>query len=517
MSPFQPTVGDLIDSNAERSPSNTALIDPGKHLSLNWSQWREQVVRVSNSLLEYGIETGDRVAAVLRDEAELPTSFFATSKIGGIFVPLNYRLSVEELRYVLDDCAAKAVIFDEEDRGAIERIRDKLKYVETYIYTGEEKPGYALSFKKITEKGKEIDIKRAVSEDEIAMIMYTSGTTGRPKGTVHTHRGVLCAAEAWTRPAGISPMDRAIALGPLYHIGPLLSNFMPTVCMGGSNVIQRNFDPTTTLNWIEEFGITVMWATPTHLNMIVSTENITDCNIANLRAIQYSGAPLSPGLFYKIRDVFGNIDLVNAYGMTELDSVSAIYPQEHDQHLGSVGRALPKTFVRIVEPNKGNPDAEVTRGEVGEIIVRSPCVMKQYWHLPEKTNEVIKGEWYFTGDLGRMDGDGYLSFIEREDDMIISGGENIYPLEVENVLSKQKKVQNVAVIGTPHDTWGEVVTAVIVKADETLTEKELDDYCVQSDELARYKRPKRYLFVDELPTTSSGKVDKKALRTTWKA
>jgi long-chain acyl-CoA synthetase len=180
-----------------------------------------------------------------------------------------------------------------------------------------------------------------------------------------------------------------------------------------------------------------MWATPTHLNMIVSTENVKDRNIANLRAIQYSGAPLSSGLFYKVRDIFGSIDLVNAYGMTELDSVSAIYPEEHDRHLGSVGRALPKTFVRIVEPNKGNPDAGVNRGEVGEIIVRSPCVMKEYWHLPEKTNEVIKKEWYFTGDLGRMDGDGYLYFVEREDDMIISGGENIYLLEVENVISKK--------------------------------------------------------------------------------
>jgi long-chain acyl-CoA synthetase len=516
MCAFHPTVGDLIDCNAERSPTKTALIDPGKHLSLNWSQWREQVVRVSNSLLEYGINRGDRVAVVLRDEAELPTSFFATSKIGGIFVPINYRLSPEELRYVLDDCSAKLVIFDEEDRGSIERIRDKLKYVEIYIYTGEEKLGYALSFKKLTEKGKEIDIKRAASEDDIAIIMYTSGTTGRPKGTVHTHRGVLCAAEAWTRPAGISPLDRAIALGPLYHIGPLLSNFIPTLCMGGSNVIQRDFDPTTTLNYIEEFGITVMWATPTHLNMIVSIENVKDRNISNLRAIQYSGAALASGLFYKVRNIFGSINLVNAYGMTELDSVSAIYPTEHDQHPGSVGRALPKTFVRIVEPNKGNPDAEVKRSEVGEIIVRSPCVMKEYWHLPEKTNEVIKGEWYFTGDLGRIDEDGYLYFVEREDDMIISGGENIYPLEVENVISKHKKVRNVAVIGTPHDTWGEVVTAVIVKADEALTEEELDEYCVQSDELARYKRPKRYLFLYEFPTTSSGKVDKKALRAKWK-
>jgi fatty-acyl-CoA synthase len=291
---------------------------------------------------------------------------------------------------------------------------------------------------------------------------------------------------------------------------------MPTLYVGGSNIIQKFFDPVSTLKWIKDFEITVMWATPTHLNMITSVENAEEFDIRNLRAIQYSGAALSSGLFYKIRDIFGNIDLINAYGMTELDSVSAAYPGEHDERLGSVGKALPRTFVRVVDPDKGDPEAEIKRGEVGEIIVKSPCVMKEYWGLPDKTRETVKDGWYFTGDLGRIDGEGYLYFIEREDDMVISGGENIYPLEVENVISKHEKVRNVAVIGTPDEKWGEVVTAVIIKADEGLTEQELEEYCMQSDELARYKRPKRYIFIDELPTTSSGKIDKKVLRAEWK-
>ena len=516
MSEFQPVVSDLLDINAERSPNKTALIDPEKNnISLTWSELKAQVMRFANSLLELGIKKSDRIAVLLRDEIEFPISFFATSKIGGIFVPLNYRLSPEELRYVLEDCAAKVLIFDEDEREKIDRLRIKIKYIETYIYTEEKTLEYSMLFSKLTERGKEIDIERPVSEDDLAMIMYTSGTTGRPKGTVHTHRGVLCATEAWTRPAKITSVDRSLALGPLYHIGPLLSNFMPTLFMGGSNVIQRHFDPVSTLQWIKSLEITVIWATPTHLNMVTSVQNVEKFDIGNLRAIQYSGAPLSSGLFYKIREIFGKIDLVNAYGMTELDSVSAIYPEEHDNHIGSVGRALPKTFVRVVEPEKGKTDTEVKKGEIGEIIVRSPCVMKEYLHLPGKTKEVIRGEWYFTGDLGRMDEDGYLYFVEREDDMIISGGENIYPLEVENVLSKHKKVRNVSVIGTSDEKWGEVVNAIIVKADETLTEQELDEYCMQSDELARYKRPKRYIFVDELPTTSSGKVDKKLLRAQW--
>ena len=164
---------------------------------------------------------------------------------------------------------------------------------------------------------------------------------------------------------------------------------------------------------------------------------------------------------------------------------------------------------------RADPDAEVPRNEVGEIIVKSPCVMREYWNLPDKTKNVIKDGWYFTGDLGKMDEDGYLFFMEREDDMIISGGENIYPLEVENYLSCHQKVRNVTVIGTPDERWGEVVTALVIKADKVLTEQELDEYCMESNELATYKRPRRYIFVSELPTTSSGKVDKKLLRAQW--
>jgi len=515
VSVFRVVLGDLLDINTARSPNKVALIDPGNGISMTWSEWKTQTVRLANFLIENGITQGDRIVTFLRDAIELPTSFFATSKAAGIFVPVNYRLSPEELRYIVNDCAAKVLIFDEDGRGVVERIRDKLEYVEMYIYTGKESPNYAKLYNELIMEGKKIHREMSVSEDDIAAIMYTSGTTGRPKGTVHTHRGVLCAITAWTLPARITPLDRSLALGPLYHVGGLLSNFMPTLYMGGSNIIQRQFDPTDTLKWIKDYAITIMWATPTHLNMLASVENVKKFDISNLRAIQYSGAPLTLGLARKIRDIFDNVDLINAYGMTELDSVSALYPEEHDEHLGSTGRALPKTFIRIVAPGEADPDAEVPRNEVGGIIVKSPCVMREYWNLPDKTKNVIKDDWYFTGDLGKMDEDGYLFFIEREDDMIISGGENIYPLEVENYLSRHKKVRNVTVIGTPDERWGEVVTALVIKADQMLTEQELDEYCMESNEIATYKRPKRYIFVNELPTTSSGKVDKKLLRARW--
>jgi fatty-acyl-CoA synthase len=512
MDAFQPTVADLLNINAERSPNKIAVVDPTKAISLTYGEWAAQAYGFANALLKIGIKPGDRVAAFLRDQIELVTAFIAVSMVGGIYVPVNYRLSAKELIYVLNDCATKLLLFDDEGRQIVEKVGPELKGMEATVYTGEDNLEDATSFQACLGESRSDNPEIKVSENDVALIMYTSGTTGQPKGTVHTHRGVLSASGAWTLPAKLTPLDRSIALGPLYHIGPLLSNFMPTLMVGGSNVIQRNFDPRDTLQWIQEHDISMMWATPTHLNMLTSIEEVKEYDLSNLRAIQYSGAPLSRGLFYKIRDIFGNIDLVNAYGMTELDAVSAAFPGEHDDRLGSVGRALPKTFVRTVEPKKRDPEAVVRKGEIGEIIVRSPCLMKAYWKLPDKTGEVIKGGWYFTGDLGRIDEEGYLSFIERQDDMIISGGENIYPLEVENTISRHKKVRNVAIIGTGDEKWGEVVTAVVVKADETLDEKELDEYCLQSDELARYKRPRKYQFVKTLPTTSSGKVDKKQLR-----
>ena len=512
MDTFRPTVGDLLNINAERSPNKIAVVDPTKAISLTYEAWTAQANKFAASLMEMGIKTGDRVAAFLRDQVELVTAFIAVSQVGGIFVPMNYRLSAKELKYVLNDCGTKLLLFDEEGRQIVEKVRPEIKGIDSWVYTGDQKLEYATLFQACLEAPQSVTIEKTVSEDDVAMIMYTSGTTGHPKGTVHTHRGVLSATNAWTLPAKLTPLDRSIALGPLYHIGPLLSNFMPTLMVGGSNIIQRNFEPEETLRWIKEHDISMMWATPTHLNMLTSIENIKDYDLRPLRAIQYSGAPLSKGLFYRIRDIFGNIDLVNAYGMTELDAVSAAFPEEHDDRLGSVGRALPKTFVRTVEPNKRDPNAVVKKGAVGEIIVRSPCLMKEYWNLPDKTAEAIKKGWYFTGDLGRIDEEGYLSFIERQDDMIISGGENIYPLEVENAISKHEKVRSVAIIGTKDEKWGEVVTAIVVKADDSLNEKELDEYCLKSDELARYKRPRKYQFVENLPTTSSGKVNKKQLR-----
>jgi len=509
---YYPTIRDLLGMNVAKSPGQIALVDPEKGESVTFSELERRVCALSGFLRQSGVKRGDRVAFFLNDATEFPVSLFAASHIGAIFVPINYRVSAEELHYICEDSRPAALIFDGDGRAIVERVKDRLSSIDLYLFTGDENTGFSICFRDAVSKSVPDGIAQEIAEDDVACILYTSGTTGRPKGVVYTHRTFVGSGRAWTNPAKYTPQDRSIALGPMYHVGPMLASFMPTLHMGGSNVILKQFDAAKVLEWIKEFQITVMWATPTHINMMLSTEEVEQYDVSSLRMIQYSGAPIHLPLLKRLRSVWGDVGLINAYGATELVGVTCVYPEEHDDHLGSVGKALPETFVRLVRPGRGEPDATVQRGEVGEIIVRAPWVMKEYYNLPEKTAEVIKGDWYFTGDLANTDPEGYIHFVEREDDMIISGGENIYPLEVENVISAHEKVKAVAVVGMPHEKWGEVVAAFVVKADDTVTQEELDQFCLSSDQLARFKRPRRYVFVAELPTTSSGKVDKKVLR-----
>jgi len=509
---FHPTIKDILAVNATRSPGQIALIDPEKNVTLTFADLERKARALSGFLRDEGIKRGDRIAFFLTDAPEFLISLFAASRLGAIFVPINYRVSAEELQFILGDCLPSALIFDRDGQDTVERVKDRISSIGLRLFTGENRVDYAVPFREAVAETAGDAMDTEVSEQDVACILYTSGTTGKPKGVVFTHRIFVSCGRAWTNAAKYTPKDRSLALGPLYHVGGMLASFMPTFHMGGSNVILNQFDPAKVLRWIKEFHITVMWATPTHINMMLSTEGVEDYDLSSLRVIQYSGAPIHLPLLKRLRRVFGKVGLINAYGSTEVVAVSCLYPVEHDEHLGSVGRALPETFVRLIRPDENDPDAEVGKGEVGEIIVRSPCLMKEYWNLPDKTAEKFRADWYFTGDLARMDDGGYLHFVEREDDMIISGGENIYPLEVEDVVSAHEKVQAVAVVGMPHEKWGEVVTAFVVKKDQTLTGGDLEQFCLNSDKLARFKRPRRYIFVEELPTTSSGKVDKKVLR-----
>jgi fatty-acyl-CoA synthase len=309
----------------------------------------------------------------------------------------------------------------------------------------------------------------------------------------------------------LRPSDVNIALGPLYHVGPLLANFMPALHVGATNVIQRDFDPVQTLEFIEQEDITTIWGVPTHFNAMLNEGSIEDRDTSRVRMIQYSGSAMPPDVFRQCRQSFPDVDFVNAYGTTEIVFGTVLYPEDHDEHLGSIGRAVPNAEVRLVDPGDPIPQNTVSKGETGEILVKTPTTMKSYWRAPEQTDQAIIDDWYRTGDLARRDEEGFIYFVDRKDSMIVSGGENIYPAEVENVLHEHEEIESAAVIGSQDTDWGEIVTAFVVATDDSITADRLDQYFIESSDIEDFKRPRSYFFVEELPKTESGKISRQAL------
>jgi len=506
------TVDNLFRSASRVYTDRPAIVSSDK--SYTYGECSDVVARLAGYLAANGIQPGDCVSTFLTNCPELPLIMFACARLGAVFNPINYRLSPAELLYILDDASTKALFYDAAGRDVVERIRDKINAglsvcVADHGVGWFDPPGSAAAGQRSVPRNAE------VGEDRDCLLIYTSGTTGKPKGVLHTQRNVVLTSLTWLLYNRIGPADRVTMLGALYHIGPLLSIFLPAVQAGAAFYIPRSMDPPDLLEYFRENDITTVWGVPTVLNNIASRAEAAQSGL-KLRLIQYSGAPMAVAVLKKIRNAFGNVSLVNAYGMTECDAVTALYAEEHDFHLGSIGKSVPNTEVRLVAMDGYDKDAVVEPGELGELVVRSPVTMSGYHNLPEKTRAVLRDGWYFTGDVARRDRDGYLYLEGRADDLMISGGENVSPVEVENVLFKHPKVKEVSVAGVADEEWGAVITAFVVRSDNSLTPAELDEFCRISDELANYKRPRQYVFLDELPKTSSGKIDRKPLKA-WKA
>lgn len=353
-----------------------------------------------------------------------------------------------------------------------------------------------------------------VSEEDLCGIMYTSGTTGRPKGVMHRHRDMIEQSLIILAMMRLTPKDRGLVTAPMFHCAELHCAFLPRVHIGAGQVIMRQFDPKRVLKLVQEEKVTVFFAAPTMWNMLLQ-EDLSRYRLSSLRLGFYGGAPMAPALILRCREKLG-IGLVQAYGMTEMGpAVTFLLEVEQITKAGSAGKPCLNHEVRVVRVKEGvpsDPEDVLKPGETGEILVRGSCMMKGYYRKEEETGKALHQGWYHTGDLGYLDEDGYLWVADRLDDMIISGGENIYPREVEDVLYEHPGVLDVAVLGEPDETWGERVVAYVVKKDPGVTADELERFCRQSEKLARYKRPREYRFVKQLPRNASGKIQKFLLR-----
>ncbi|WP_306058472.1 fatty acid--CoA ligase [Natronococcus wangiae] len=508
-----PTIGDTLEQSVDRHPDRDAIVYPRKDQRWTYAAFDERVNRLANALLEAGIEKGDRVATVLQNGSEMALTVYACAKIGAVFTPLNFRLPAGEIEYIVDDAGAKLLLFESATREAVEGARPSLETVDEYAYVDDDAPAYARGFYELLESGSAERPDVSVDEDDVYAFIYTSGTTGRPKGVVHEHRSMvehnlLCIAEM-----NLTRDDVGLSVMPLYHCAELHCNLFPRIHRGAATVIHHEFEPEAALEAIENHGVTVLFAAPTAWNALSLTAAETDVDVSSLRLGLYGAAPMPEQVLDNCVEHLCET-YVQAYGMTEIGPAGVFQPPgDQRSKQGCAGLPALNHELRVVEPD-ADPDREVDDGEVGEILIAGPCTMREYWNRPDATERSLREAdgttWYYTGDLGYLDDDGYLYVVDRKDDMIVSGGENIYPAEVEDVLFAHDGVEEAAVVGEPDDEWGELVVAYVVA--DGVSADELDSFVVESDRLADFKRPRTYCFVDELPKNPSGKIQKFKLR-----
>ncbi len=507
------TIGSLFLQTVKKYGKEEALVDPTRNIRWTYDEWNVEVNRLANALLDAGIKKGDRVSTFLFNTVELATLFFSCAKIGAVLNPINFRLKRNEIAYIIEDAKPSIFVFERALEPVVSEIYGDYSDV-SFWSIDDNVPSYAESYSEQVRLSSEQEPQIEVDESDTYAIMYTSGTTGRPKGVMHRHRNmleqsILCGASLHLKQA-----DRGLVAAPMFHCAELHCNFLPRVHFGATNVIIHHFEPRKVLEIIQNEKISVLFAAPTMWNMILQ-EDLTLYNRSSLRVGLYGAAPMAPSLVVAVKEKLG-INLIQAYGMTEMGP-AVTFLDEHEQlsKVGSAGRAALNHEVRVVRPNEhgpSDPDDILPPREVGEIIVKGPCMMIGYFNRPDASKDALHKGWYHSGDLGYMDEESYLYVSDRVDDMIISGGENVYPREVEDIIHGHEGVLDVAVLGQPDEKWGEVVTAIIVKKAASVTAEELDRYCKESPDLADYKRPRNYLFLDELPRNASGKIQKFRLR-----
>ncbi|MCA1054410.1 fatty acid--CoA ligase [Rossellomorea aquimaris] len=507
------TIGKIFDLTVRKYPNKEALYDVRKDLRYTYREWSDEVDRLAGALIEEGVKKGDRVSTFLFNTEELGTAFFACAKIGAVFNPINFRLQAEEVAFILDDAAPKVVLFEKAVEPVIASIEKRFPHT-AFWFIDQDAPGYAADYHEKLDSATPRSVEVDVDENDLYAIMYTSGTTGRPKGVMHKHRSMAEQSMLTIGTTRMDNMDIGLVTAPMFHCAELHCAFLPRIHAGGSNVILHQFHPKKVLELIDKEKVTKFFAAPTMWNMILQ-ENLSDYNIESLKLGLYGAAPMAPSLVHACHDRLG-IKLVQAYGMTEMGpAITFLSEEDQLRKAGAAGQACVNHEIRIVKPNEDGPSEPedlLPTGESGEIIVQGTCMMTGYFNREEASKKALYKGWYHSGDIGYLDEDGYLWIKDRVDDMIISGGENIYPREVEDVLHAHEGVLDVAIIGQPDDRWGESVTAFVVKKDPDLKEEVLDEWCKESESLANYKRPRKYVFVEQLPRNASGKIQKFMLR-----
>jgi acyl-CoA synthetase (AMP-forming)/AMP-acid ligase II len=502
-------LGLFVGKRAKLQPNQEAVHDYGSGKRFTYKELDVRCNRFGNGLLGNGLAKGDRVATLLMNGSEFVEVFFGGAKAGGVIVPLNWRLVADELTFILTDSGAETLIFGTEFAQVVNELYsrgDDGTKVKNWIHVGEasDRPAFATGYEDLVASGSQDEPDSDACDDDLLFIMYTSGTTGLPKGVMHTHNTTMWGSLTALTTADVRYGDRYLICLPLFHVGAL-NPVLSTIHAGGSLVIMREFDPTKIWQAYADEKITVTIAVPAMLNFMLKTYDAAAYDLSNLRWIMSGAAPVPAILIEKYAAL--GFEIHQVYGLTETCGPAClISPEEAVKRAGSTGKAFFHTDVKVVD-SEGN---EVAPNETGEVLIRGPHIMKGYWNRPEATAETVIDGWLHSGDVAMVDDEGFVYIQDRIKDMIISGGENVYPAEIENILSGLPGVQEVAVIGLPSPKWGESPLAVVVKSDEKLTDSDVLDFC--KGKLAPFKLPKGVEFIDVIPRNPTGKVLKRLLR-----
>jgi O-succinylbenzoate-CoA ligase len=495
---------EMLQASAERLPDKPALICDDE--TLTYRELRQQVLSLAFNIQKMGVRKGDRVALLFPNCNEMAVTYFACARLGAVVVPLNNRLTGKDLTYILNDSGARLAVVGYQFYEIFQAIREGLPALKAVIYAGPERQPGAVYFGDLLGAA-EPPAAAELSPDDAAVIMYTSGTTGRPKGAVMTQRNVFTNARNCGASLNYKDSDTTLIVVPLFHVTGLNSQLVAFVYVGGTCVILKAYKTAEMIQAIARHRITVLFNVPTMYVLMLINETLTDTDVSSVRLAAYGGAPMDRETIVALKDRLG-LDLYNAYGLTESSSLTTVLPAcDAVRKAPSVG--LPVSGVQV--KTLGADGAETLPGEAGELLIKGPNIVQGYFNKPEATQKSIVDGWLHTGDVARIDDEGYVFIVDRLKDMIVRGGENIYSIEVESVLNAHPQVLESAVVPEAHPIFGEVVKAfVVLRPEAQATSEEIIEFCKLN--IADYKVPASVVFLDELPRNPGGKVVKNRLK-----
>ncbi|MFC5973490.1 class I adenylate-forming enzyme family protein [Halomarina salina] len=503
------TFGHVAETNARKYPDDDCLVmetSAGTE-RLTFAEFNERADQAAHLLDGYGIEQGDRVAVYMQNNTETLETYYGAMKLGALPVPVNHRFKDREVHYVLEDSGADLIVFDDDAEPTVGTLAADDAPVDDFLYVGEDRPEYADDFTAAREAAATERVEVVPSRLDDAALMYTSGTTGAPKGCVLTHDNIVQNSVNTVYSAGFEENDNTfLVVTPMFHIAAF-GVFNNTFYIGGTSYVTEGFDPVRTMEIIEDESITGSFFVPTMSRALLAVDDFDSYDVSSFEYYMTGAAPSGEELKKAVTEAF-DAEFFEVFGQTEMSPVTTIlHPEDALRKPDSIGKPIVNVTVKVVDED----GEEVEQGEIGRIAYKGPTAFREYLGMPEKTAEVFDDEGYFvSGDLVYRDEEGFVYFVGRADDMIITGGENVHPAEIEEVLHEHAAISEAAVVGVPDETWGERVKAVVVLEDgATLTAEEVTSFV--DERLADFKKPREVQFLDELPRNPTGKVVKAQL------